>query len=278
LTELARGFRVVAWREVLRLLGQKPRLLASIATPLLFFGLFGAGFNRLVGQLLPGIDLIRFMFPGIVAMTVIMPSVFTGMSIVWDREFGFLREVLVAPVSRTGIAMGKIAGGALVATSEGLLILLLGPIVGIWLGPVQLATSIGLMGLLATLLSAFGILIGIRITSQEAFQTVMALVVFPILFLSGVFFPVDATPGWLSVVAKLNPATYGVDAIRQVVLVAATSAGGGPGDGVAVPLGHPPLGVSVLGHGLTIGEEALILVVLSALLIAWASHALAREG
>jgi len=275
LTELGRGFRVVAWREILRLLGQKPRLVASIATPLLFFGLFGAGFNRLVGQLLPGIDLIQFMFPGVVAMTVIMPSVFTGMSVVWDREFGFLREVLVAPLSRTGIALGKITGGALVATGEGLLVLLLGPLVGVSLGLAQILGAVLLMGLLATVLSAFGILIGIRISSQEAFQTVMALVVFPILFLSGVFFPVDATPGWLSVVSKLNPATYGVDAIRQVILAAPAGALSPTG---ALPTGHPDLGVSVLGHPMAIWEEVLILAVLSCVLIVAASRALGSEG
>lgn len=277
MTELARGFRVVAWREILRLLGQKPRLIASIATPLLFFGLFGAGFNRLVGQLLPGIDLIQFMFPGVVAMTVIMPSVFTGMSIVWDREFGFLREVLVAPLSRTGIALGKITGGAMVATAEGSLVLLLGPLVGVTLSPTQIIAAVLLMALLATVLSAFGILVGIRIKSQEAFQTVMALVVFPILFLSGVFFPVDATPGWLSIVSKLNPATYGVDAIRQVIL-ATTSQAGGAGGAETLPSGHPFLGVAVLGHPMTIGEEVAILVLLSILLIAGASRALGSEG
>jgi ABC-2 type transport system permease protein len=107
----------------------------------------------------------------------------------------------------------------------------------------------------------------------------MALVVFPILFLSGVFFPVDATPGWLSLVAKFNPATYGVDAIRQVVLLAAAPAATGLGEAATVvPLGHPSLGVSVFGHGLTIGEEVVILAILSTALIAWASRTLAREG
>ena len=274
MTELVRGFRVVAWREILRLVGQKPRLIASIATPLLFFGLFGAGFNRLVGEILPGIDLILFMFPGIVAMTVIMPAVFTGMSVVWDREFGFLREVLVAPVSRTGIALGKVAGGAAVATAEGLVILALGPLVGVPLGPVQILRLTGLMLLLAVLLASFGILVGVRIRSQEAFQTVMALVVFPLLFLSGVFFPVDATPGWMATISKLNPATYGVDAIRQVAL----------GDGAArsamesLPSGHPPLGVSVMGHTMGVGEEALIVAGLSVVLIGLASRAFGGEA
>ncbi|HSR41452.1 MAG TPA: ABC transporter permease, partial [Longimicrobiales bacterium] len=121
----------------------------------------------------------------------------------------------------------------------------------------------------AVLLSSFGILVGVRIRSQEAFQTVMALVVFPILFLSGVFFPVEATPGWLTVAAKLNPATYGVDAIRQVVLAAG---------GTSVPRGHAELGVSVWGHPMAVGEEALVMAVLSVVLVALASRALDRPG
>lgn len=272
-TELLRGIRVVAWREVLRLLGQRPRLLASIATPLLFFGLFGAGFNRLVGELLPGIDLITFMFPGIVAMTVIMPSLFTGMSVVWDREFGFLREILVAPLDRMGIALGKVGGGALVATAEGLVILLLGPLIGVSLSPVQVGEIVGLMLLLSVLLSSFGILVGTRIRSQQAFQTVMALVIFPILFLSGVFFPVAATPGWISVVTRLNPVTYGVDAMRQVLLRGSGMAAGIDSAVVGAAGEATSIRVSVAGHTLGVGEEVAVMVVISMILVWAASRA-----
>jgi len=259
-TEVWRGFRVVAWREVLRLVGQKPRLLASVATPLLFFGLFGAGFNRLVGQVAPGVDLVTFMFPGIVAMTAILPSVFTGMSVVWDREYGFLREILVAPLSRVGIALGKVAGGALVATGEGLIVLLLGPLIGVSLGPGRLLEAAGILFLLSVLLSALGILVGTRIRSQQAFQTVMALVVFPILFLSGVFFPVSTTPGWISLLSKLNPATYGVDALRQVVL--------GVENGAAEA--GAAMRVVVAGRPVSVPEEVLLMALLSVALV-WAS-------
>lgn len=270
--ELFRGAWVVGYREVLRLTGQRSRLVASILTPLLFFALFGAGFNQLVGQIFPGVDLMTFMFPGIVAMTVIMPSVFTGMSVVWDREFGFLRVVLVSPLSRAGIALGKVGGGAAVATLEGLVLLALAPLVGVGVSPGQLALLIPLLLLLSGTLSAFGILVGVRIRTQEAFQTVMALIVFPLIFLSGIFFPVDATPGWMAVVSKLNPVTYGVDAVRQVLLQGSVSAAALPSS-AGLPEGHPPLGVTVFDHSMGVGAEALVLLVTGTVLVALASRA-----
>lgn len=272
MNEFARGFWVIGYREILRLVHQRARLVSSLATPLLFFALFGAGFNRLVGAIVPGVDLVTFMYPGIVALTVVMPSVFTGMSVVWDREFGFLREVLVAPLSRTGIALGKVAGGSVVAAAEGLVLLALAPVVGVPLRLGQLLELVPLLLLLAASLSSLGILIGLRLRSQEVFQTVMALVVFPLVFLSGIFFPVDATPGWLAVVAKLNPVTYGVDAIRHVLL--AGHLGPGPGSGSAVH--GTVLTVSLFGHRMTPAEDALILAAVGAVLIFAAGRAFAR--
>lgn len=268
--EVFRGFWVVGYREVLRLVAQRSRLVASLSTPLLFFGLFGAGFHRLVGEVLPGVDLMTFMFPGIVAMTVIMPSMFTGMSVVWDREFGFLREILVAPLSRTGIALGKVGGGSAVATLEGLVLLILAPLVGVPLSPLQVLELVPLLVLLSVSLSAGGILVGIRIRSQEAFQTVMALLIFPVIFLSGVFFPVDVMPGWLAAVAKANPVTYGVDAVRRVLLRGT--------DAATLAEGHPPLGLTVLGHSPSVAEEAVILLAVGAVLVGLSSRAFSGEG
>lgn len=270
MSEFVRGFWVIAYREILRLVHQRARLVASLATPLLFFGLFGAGFNRLVGSIVPGVDLVTFMFPGIVAMTVLMPAVFTGMSVVWDREFGFLREVLVAPLSRTGIVLGKVAGGSAVAAGEGLVLLALAPVVGVPLGPARLAELVPLLLLLAATLSALGILIGLRLRSQEVFQTVMALVVFPLLFLSGIFFPLEATPAWLAVAAKLNPVTYGVDAIRQVLLAGPLGTGTDSLHGIS-------LGVTAFGHRMGIAEDVLVMAGVGAILILAASRSFAGE-
>jgi ABC-2 type transport system permease protein len=263
-SELFRGFWVIGYREILRLLAQRARLLSSLATPLLFFALFGAGFNRLVGQLAPGVDFVTFMYPGVLAMTVIMPAVFTGMSVVWDREFGFLREVLVAPLSRTGIVLGKVSGGAAVATAEGLVLLALAPFLGIGLSVTQVAELVPLLLALASTVSCLGLLIGSRLRSQEVFQTVMALLILPLIFLSGIFFPVDAVPDWLSALTKANPVTYGVDAIRQILL------------GAPSVDGAHPLGVTVFGHTLSVLEEVAIIVGLGAVLLAGATWSFSR--
>lgn len=264
--ETFRGFWVIGYREILRLTGQRTRLVSSIATPLLFFVLFGAGFNRLVGLMAPGVDFVTFMYPGVLGMTVVMPAVFTGMSVVWDREFGFLREVLVAPLSRSGIVLGKVMGGASVATVEGIVLLFLAPILGIRLNLVDLLRIAPLLLLLAATLSCLGLLIGSRLRSQEAFQTVMALLILPIIFLSGVFFPVDAVPSWLAALAKANPVTYGVDAIRIVLL----------GDRLHAVAGGHSLGVTVFGHTMTLLEEVIALGLLGSLLFAAAVRSFAR--
>lgn len=263
---LWRGFWVVAYREFLRLFHQPARLVSSLATPLLFFGLFGAGFNRLVGQMAPGVDFVTFMYPGILAMTVIMPAVFAGMSVVWDREFGFLREVLVAPLSRSGIVLGKIGGGAAIATVEGLMLLVLAPVVGVHVRLLHFVVLVPLLLLLSGSLAAFGVLIGTHLKTQEAFQTVMALLIFPLIFLSGIFFPVAAVPTWLGLMAKANPVTYGVDAIRHILLGAAATG----------TTGRFTIGLSVLGHTIGPLEEAGMLIVLGALLVAGAARAFAH--
>jgi ABC-2 type transport system permease protein len=267
MTGLVRGLWVVAYREFLRLFHQPARMVSSFATPLLFFGLFGAGFNRLVGQMAPGVDFVTFMYPGILAMTVIMPAVFSGMSVVWDREFGFLREVLVAPLSRTGIVLGKIIGGAGIATVEGLLLLVLAPAVGVHVRLLNFASLVPLLLLLSGSLAAFGVLVGTRLKTQEAFQTVMALLIFPLIFLSGIFFPVAAVPRWLGALAKANPVTYGVDAIRHVLLGAAASERSARGFAI---------GLTVLGHRMSPVEEAGMLIVLGGILVAGAARSFAH--
>src|SRR3989304_2705764 len=192
-------------------------MLSSFATPRLFLIIFGAGFNRLIGSLTPGVDFIKFMYPGIMAMTVLMTSIFSGLSVVWDREFGFLKEVLVAPLSRSGVVLGKAVGGTAVALAQGIIMLVLAPFLG---------------GGLSWLL------------------VVKQLLIFPLMFLSGVFFPVNSVPTWLGVIAKANPVTYGVDAIRQVFL----GNGAGPVPAGAMAGGSPVLGVSLFGHTMSIAE------------------------
>ncbi len=231
---------VIAYRELLRFVQDRPRLFSSFSMPIIFLVIFGAGFGRLIGQMMPGVDYVQFMYPGILAMTVLMTSVMSGVSIVWDREFGFLKEVLVSPLSRSGVLAGKAVGAATIAIIQGAIMLVLAPIVNV---PINLGTVLALLPLLLILslaLSGLGLLIGARMRSQQGFQIVMQLVIFPMMFLSGIFFPVSGVATWLEVLSKLNPVTYGIDAIRQVFL------------------GTEVAGVTVFGHTMGIVDSAIV--------------------
>ena len=231
---------VIAYRELLRFVQDRPRMVSSFSMPIIFLIIFGAGFGRLIGQMMPGVDYVQFMYPGILAMTVLMTSVMSGISIVWDREFGFLKEVLVSPLSRSGVLAGKAVGAATIAIIQGAIMLVLAPIVNV---PINLGTVLALLPLLLILslaLSGLGLLIGARMRSQQGFQIVMQLVIFPMMFLSGIFFPVSGVATWLEVLSKLNPVTYGIDAIRQVFL------------------GTEVAGVTVFGHTMGIVDSAIV--------------------
>ncbi|MFC2045629.1 ABC transporter permease, partial [Chloroflexota bacterium] len=174
--------------------------------------------SGMMGLLGPGIDFTKFIFPGIIGMSVLMSSLMSGVSLVWDREFGFLKEVLVAPISRISVVIGKTLGAATIALIQGSLILLFAPLIGITFSVQTILIVLPLMFLLASSLGSFGILLATRIRSMEAFQAVMQMLMFPMVFLSGVFFPLQDLPSWMSVLVKINPASYGIAAIRQVIL------------------------------------------------------------
>jgi ABC-2 type transport system permease protein len=149
---------------------------------------------------------------------VLFTAIFSAVSIVWDREFGFLKEVMVAPVSRTAVALGKVAGGSTVAMFQGALVLLLAPLIGIRLTVAQVVVLVGLMFVLASSLSALGILIAARQRTMEGFQMIMQFLLMPMFFLSGAFFPLQGVPLWMEWLSKVDPVTYGVDPLRQVAL------------------------------------------------------------
>jgi ABC-2 type transport system permease protein len=265
--EFFRGLWVVAYREILRLMHDKARLASSLAQPLLFFVMFGAGFGRLVGGMGGGVNFIQFLFPGIVAQTVFMTSIFSGLSVVWDREFGFLRELLVAPISRFGIVAGKVVGGAILAIVQACVVLALAPVLKVHLSVGILLTVVPLLVLFSFSLSSLGILMASRIGSQQGFQMMMQLFIMPMIFLSGAFFPLNNVPSWLSFISKLNPLTYGVDAIRHAFL--------DPGAIAA----HRPLTYSVVlfGHPMTMWEDGAVVAVLGSILLAAAIQAFATQ-
>ena len=274
MTEVYRGIWVVAYRELLRFVQERSRIISSLAFPLMFLVVFGAGFNRIVGTMTEGVDFIKFVYPGIIAMTVLMNSVMSGLSVLWDREFGFLKEILVAPLGRSGIVLGKAAGSATVAVGQGIILLLLAPLLGLALTPLLVIKLIPLLIVLSVSLSGLGVLVASRMRSQQGFHLIVQMIVFPLIFFAGVFFPVNSVAAWMSVVSKANPLTYGVDAIRQLFLgpeIAAVSGAFGAGQG------SYPLGVTVFGHTMTILQDVLIVAVFGTVLLVLATWSFSRQ-
>jgi ABC-2 type transport system permease protein len=214
---------LMVWRrDVIRLFRMPTRIISGIAQPLLFLFVLGAGLENAIGSRgAAGLDYQQYLFPGILAMSVLTSALFSAIAIVWDREFGFMREMLVAPVSRASIVFGKALGGGSVSVVQGLVLVVVAPVVGVSFTVTSFFEMVGFLLLLAFSLTAFGIVVASRMQRMESFQMVMALVMQPMLFLSGAIFPLVALPDWLAVITRLNPATYGVDAIRRVVLPSA---------------------------------------------------------
>lgn len=214
-----KGIYTLWLRDITRFSRDRGRIIASLVQPLLFLFVFGGGLSPVIADLSGGrLDYTRFMFPGILAMAVLFTAIFSAVSIVWDREFGFLKEVMVAPISRTSVALGKVAGGSTIALFQGVLILLFAPLLGISLSLAQIVSLIGLMLLLGAVMTSLGILIAARQRSMEGFQVIMNFFLMPMFFLSGAFFPLQGVPLWMSILSRLDPVSYGVDPLRQVVL------------------------------------------------------------
>jgi ABC-2 type transport system permease protein len=269
--EVFRGMWVVAYRELLRFVQERSRIFSSFAMPLLFLVIFGAGFSRLIGSMTLGVNFIQFMYPGIIAMTVLTNSVMSGLSVVWDREFGFLKEILVAPIGRSGIVLGKAAGSAVVAVMQGGIMLVLAPILGVSLTPMMVGKLIPMLIVVSLSISGLGVLIASRMRSQQGFGMIIQLIIFPLIFLSGVFFPLNNVPPWLAAISKVNPLTYGVNAIRQLFLgneIAA--AGGAAGQGYSFSL-------TVFGHTMTMLENILVVLVFGIALLSIAAWVFGKQ-
>jgi ABC-2 type transport system permease protein len=247
-----RGIYTIWYRDILRFWHDKARMFSSLAFPILFLFVFGSGLSSRMGFLGDGVNFTQFMYPGIIGMSVFMSSFMSGVSIVWDREFGFLKEVLVAPISRVSVALGKTLGSATVAIIQGIIIMIFAPAVGISLSVGTILSLLPLMFLLAASMGSLGILLASRIKSMEAFQAVMQILMFPMIFLSGVFFPMQGLPAWMSVLVRINPATYGIAPIRQVVL------------GTSV---DSPYSITLFGHVMSIWDNIAVMAAFGAVMI-----------
>jgi len=253
----ARATWVVTRRELLRFKNDRARMAAMLLQPLLFIFVMGTGLGSIVDT---GGDLgfPTFLFPGVLATSVLFTAAFAGVSLVWDREFGFLREMMVAPISRASIIWGKCLGGAIVATGQSLILLALVGTVGIPYDPLLLVALTGCLFLGSLFLTALGVLLSTRIKTIQGAMPMLQLLITPMMFLSGSLFPLGGLPTWLSVITRLNPLTYVVQPMRHLVLQqldlsAAEQANLLPAitwGGWAVPVGVQLLTVAVITLGL----------------------------
>ena len=213
-----RAVSIVWRRELIRFRSDRLRAITSLVQPVLFLFVLGTGLSRLASHGLPaGVDFRTFIYPGVLAMSVLFTSIFSAASIVWDREFGFLREMLVAPVRRWAIVVGKTLGGATVATFQGLIFLALAGVAHVPYNPVLLLTLVGELLLLSFTLTAFGVMMAARIKQIQAFMALTQLFVLPLFFLSGALYPLNGLPAWLTVLTRIDPLTYIVIPMRHAV-------------------------------------------------------------
>ncbi len=212
-----RAIKIMWRREMIRFVNDRMRIVTSLVQPFLFLFVLGSGLNAFAGAAAEDFNLKTFIFPGILCMSVMFAAMFSAMSIVWDREFGFLREMMVAPIRRSSIVLGKVFGGATVASLQGLLLILIAPLVDVpWSAPVVVGCFL-LMLLLAASITAFGVMIAARIQQMQSFMGVMQMIIMPMFFISGALYPVNDLPGWLTVLNRLDPVTYAVDPMRKLV-------------------------------------------------------------
>lgn len=282
LTPITRPFQrnlkaisIIWYREVLRYIRDWTRVITSLMQPLLFLFIFGAGLSSSIGvassQLPPGAQLNfqTFLFPGVLSMTVLFTAIFSAVSIVWDREFGFLREVLVAPISRTSVVLGKAFGGSTIAMMQGTIMLIFAPLIGVKLSVGLVVLLMLEMLLLAFTLTSLGIVIASRMKSMEGFQMIMNFILMPMFFLSGALFPLRNLPDWLSILTKLDPVTYGVAPLRQAIL----SSQGLP----TFVLNQLGANVTIFGYTLTEAAELAIVAALGLIFMMLAAIMFSRQ-
>jgi ABC-2 type transport system permease protein len=229
-----RAVKIVWQRELMRVARDRPRLVTALLQPLLYLFVLGTGMAGLTGGAAG--ELRVFLFPGVMVMAVLFTSFFSAGSLVWDREFGFMREMLVAPVRRGAILLGKCLGGATAGVFQGLVVLGAGALAGLPCTPGLALLVAGELAVAAFAVTALGLLVAVRLRAIQAFMTVVQLLVMPLFFLSGALYPLDALPPWLGVLTRLDPLTYAVDPLRRAILEAAgTSATGVAWGGWTLP-------------------------------------------
>jgi len=249
-----RAVFIIWYRDLLRFTRDRARLLISFVQPLLYLLIFGTGLSSALrgatGSLGAGsLNYQQFIYPGIIGMSVLFSAIFGAMSIVWDREFGFLKEVLVAPINRSAVAIGKTLGGATQSMLQAVVLLAIAPIIGVKLTLLGVVELVPMIFVFAFAVSALGVAVGARIRTLQGFQVVTNFIMLPIFFLAGALFPLNNLPAWMTVLTRLNPGSYAIDPLRRTVL----GAGGVPESVL------DRLGLTLFGQTLSVWtEEALV--------------------
>jgi ABC-2 type transport system permease protein len=255
-----RAVRVIWRRDLIRFVDDPTRIAAWLIQPLLFLFVMGTGLQTLSDQSTHGVKLTTFIFPGVVAMALIYSAMFSAASLVWDRELGFLRELMIAPIRRSSIILGKCLGGATIAASQGVVVLLLAGLVDVPYDAAMLLGMFGLELLVAFTVTAFGVFVATTIKQAQTFTNVMQMLVIPMIFTSGALYPISGLPTWLGLLSRLNPLTYAVDPMRRLVFDHLDVSSGA--------IGTLAPGVTWWGWHVPVGVEVLMLLVMGGALIA----------
>jgi ABC-2 type transport system permease protein len=212
-----RAIRVVWRRELIRFSRDRLRIVTSLIQPFLFLFVLGTGLSSLVSASTDGVNFKTFIYPGVLCMAVMFTAMFSAASIVWDREFGFLREMMVAPVRRSSIVLGKCFGGATVAAFQGVIVIAIAGLVEVPYNIGLILEIFALQLLLAFSITAFGMMAAARITQMQSFMALMQMAIMPMFFISGAMFSVANLPQWLAILNRIDPLTYAVDPMRRAI-------------------------------------------------------------
>lgn len=212
-----RPIYVICLREFIKFFREKSRLLGTLARPVLWLFVVGNGMSALIRPY-AGFSYLQFIFPGMLGMTILFASIFSSISIVWDKEFGFMKEMLVAPISRLSIVVGKAVSGTLISAAQAVIIMIFIPFLGLNLTLLQFAEVAAIAVMVSFSITSIGILIAAQLKSFDGFNIIMNFLVMPMFFLSGAMYPVTSMPAALQRLTRLNPLTYGIDAFKHVLL------------------------------------------------------------
>ncbi len=252
-------------RDLLHWWRDKISIVASFMFPVVFLLVLGGGLNGAVGALgeIPGrdlpLDFRQYIFPGILGLNLLFISFFTGATIVADREFGILKEIKVAPTSRVAVALGKTLGGTTQAILQALLVFLLAPLAGLQVSLALFLFCLPVMFVVAFAMTSLSVAIAMRMRYVKGFQSIIQTLSFPLIFLSGAFFPLINLPLWLEIVVKINPVSYAIDALRQATFLAQ-----GASAEFLATAGAKGLVMQVFGHTMTLAQDIVLIGVLGA--------------